>query len=51
MGLATPKIFKSLDLDRRSSADPRGLLDTIAAAKGVDQAAAVNDLEQPAFDK
>ncbi|KAG2485161.1 hypothetical protein HYH03_016051 [Edaphochlamys debaryana] len=50
VGLATPRIFKSLDLDRRSSADPRGLLADIAAAKGVDQAAAVNDLEQPAFD-
>ncbi|KAG2441337.1 hypothetical protein HYH02_009930 [Chlamydomonas schloesseri] len=50
VGLATPKIFKSLDLARRSAADPRGLLDAIAAARGVDQAAAVNDLEQPAFD-
>ncbi|PNH03262.1 hypothetical protein TSOC_010692 [Tetrabaena socialis] len=51
VGLSTPAIFKSLDLDRRSSADPRELLAGIAAAGGVDQAAAVNDLEQPAFDK
>ncbi|GLC41422.1 hypothetical protein PLESTB_001013100 [Pleodorina starrii] len=50
VGLATPKIFKSLDLARRSTADPRVLLSDIAAAKGVDQVAAVNDLEQPAFD-
>ncbi|GLI60956.1 hypothetical protein VaNZ11_003208 [Volvox africanus] len=50
VGLSTPKIFKSLDLARRSTADPRGLLAEIATAKGVDQAAAVNDLEQPAFD-
>ncbi|KXZ51075.1 hypothetical protein GPECTOR_14g6 [Gonium pectorale] len=50
VGLSTPRIFKSLDLGRRSTADPRNLLSAIAAKKGVDQAAAVNDLEQPAFD-
>ncbi|GFR48403.1 hypothetical protein Agub_g10297 [Astrephomene gubernaculifera] len=50
VGLSTPRIFKSLDLGRRSTADPRVLLADIAAARGVDQGSAVNDLEQPAFD-
>jgi hypothetical protein len=40
-----------LDLNRRSTADPKQLLGSIAAAGSVAQADAVNDLEQPAFDK
>lgn len=51
MGLSTPMIFKSLDLARRSTADPRQLLAAIQQAGAVEQATCVNDLEQPAFDK
>mmetsp|Transcript_25086 Transcript_25086/g.63601 ORF Transcript_25086/g.63601 Transcript_25086/m.63601 type:complete len:369 (-) Transcript_25086:589-1695(-) len=53
VGLATPKIFKSLDLNRRSTADPKALLAGMAASGPsgrVQQALCVNDLEQPAFD-
>jgi 4-diphosphocytidyl-2-C-methyl-D-erythritol kinase len=51
VGLSTPAIFKALDLGRRSTRDPRDLL-TAVSAGGVAklQQAAVNDLEQPAFD-
>lgn len=49
VGLSTPAIFKALDLERRSSADPRQLLDSLAH-EGISQHAVVNDLEQPAFD-
>ncbi len=49
VGLATPAIFKALDLARRSDADPRALLAAMAE-RGMEQALAVNDLEQPAFD-
>lgn len=51
VGLATPKIFKSLDLDKRSDADPRELLRSLTDGGKMSQALAVNDLEQPAFDK
>lgn len=51
VGLSTPMIFKSLDLARRSTADPRQLLAAIQEAGAVDQGTCVNDLEQPAFDK
>ncbi len=55
VGLSTPRIFKSLDLEARSTADPRQLLASMAAAgqagAGLPQELCVNDLEQPAFDK
>ena len=44
-----PWYFQALDLERRSSADPRQLLAAMAA-DGMSQPLAVNDLEQPAFD-
>lgn len=50
VGLSTPEIFKALDLGRRSTADPRDLLARLAA-EGATQELAVNDLEQPAFDR
>ncbi|KAL4856745.1 Isocitrate lyase [Chlorella vulgaris] len=50
VGLSTPEIFKALDLDRRSTADPRQLLARLAA-EGATQELTVNDLEQPAFDR
>lgn len=50
IGLSTPQIFKALDLGRRSTADPRGLLDGMAAAGTLRDDLTVNDLEQPAFD-
>ncbi|KAL4434604.1 hypothetical protein ABPG77_002727 [Micractinium sp. CCAP 211/92] len=50
VGLSTPEIFKALDLNRRSPADPRELLARLAA-EGATQELAVNDLEQPAFDR
>jgi len=49
VGLATPAIFKALDLGRRSDAEPRELLAAMAE-RGMSQSLAVNDLEQPAFD-
>eukprot|EP00798_Chlamydomonas_sp_ICE-L_P015923 gene15923-22056_t len=49
VGLSTPMIFKSLDLDRRSTADPLELLKSMAST-GMSQELCVNDLEQPAFD-
>jgi len=50
IGLSTPQIFKALDLDRRSTADPRKLLADMTAAGRLSDALTVNDLEQPAFD-
>jgi len=50
IGLSTPEIFKALDLNRRSTQDPRALLATLAA-QGAAQELCVNDLEQPAFDR
>lgn len=50
VGLATPEIFKALDLSRRSTAEPRELLARLAQ-EGATQELAVNDLEQPAFDR
>lgn len=50
VGLSTPEIFRALDLDRRSTADPRQLLERLGA-EGALQELAVNDLEQPAFDR
>lgn len=50
VGLSTPEIFKALDLQRRSTADPVDLLTTMAEGR-VDRETCVNDLEQPAFDR
>jgi hypothetical protein len=49
VGLATPRIFKALDLGRRSTAEPRELLADMGKG-AVSQTLVVNDLEQPAFD-
>mmetsp|Transcript_4970 Transcript_4970/g.9053 ORF Transcript_4970/g.9053 Transcript_4970/m.9053 type:complete len:359 (-) Transcript_4970:199-1275(-) len=50
IGLSTPQIFKALDLERRSSADPLQLLKGLAAEGRCTPDLCVNDLEQPAFD-
>lgn len=50
VGLSTPQIFKSLDLNRRSTADPLQLLEDMANKGVVTPDLCVNDLEQPAFD-
>ncbi len=44
-----PAARRALDLGRRSTAEPRDLLEAMAR-NGMSQALAVNDLEQPAFD-
>ena len=49
-GLSTPQVFRALDLDRRSSADPRALLAGLASRGVVTPELCANDLEQPAFD-
>ena len=48
IGLSTPAIFKALDLDSRSTADPEQLLAGLAA-RGASAEVCVNDLEPPAF--
>ncbi|GMH44483.1 hypothetical protein BSKO_12435 [Bryopsis sp. KO-2023] len=48
VGLSTPMIFKSLDLDKRSTADPQALLKDMSEV-GMRQDLCVNDLEAPAF--
>jgi len=50
VGLSTPQIFKALDLERRSSADPLELLQGLASGRSCTPELCVNDLEQPAFD-
>jgi len=50
IGCSTPAIFKALDLDQRSTADPRDLLRRLAAEPSQLPQLCVNDLEQPAFD-
>lgn len=50
VGLSTPMIFKSLDLNRRSTADPLDLLNQMTQQGSITQDLCVNDLEQPAFD-
>lgn len=45
---STPAIFKALDLDSRSTADPQQLLKKLTD-EGVSPEVTVNDLEQPAF--
>ena len=48
-GLATPAVFKALDLGARSLVDPRALLSGLAASARATPALCVNDLEPPAF--
>lgn len=50
VGLSTPMIFKSLDLGRRSTADPLQLLAGMTQSGKISPELCVNDLEQPAFD-
>lgn len=49
VSLSTPAIFKALDLDRTSAAEPRELLAALQEQATVTQALCVNDLEAPAF--
>ena len=51
VGLATPEIFKALDLSTCSQADPRQLLQQMTGAVSMTQDMCVNDLERPAFDR
>lgn len=51
MGLATPEIFKALDLSTCSKADPRQLLQHMTEAASMTQDMCVNDLERPAFNR
>ena len=51
IGLSTPEIFKALDLDRRSTADPREVLQQMSSSRVLSQDLCINDLEQPAFDR
>jgi len=48
IGLSTPTIFKALDLDKRSKAEPLDLLKSLNA-DGCTYENAINDLERPAF--
>lgn len=48
MGCSTPAIFKALDLDGRSKADPLELLKRIGV-DGCSETVCINDLEAPAF--
>ena len=50
VGLATPTIFKALDLGRRSTAEGRDLLQQLRQQRRLTPDLCVNDLEQPAFD-
>lgn len=50
VGLSTPTVFRSLDLSRRSTADPQELLEAMHTHGALSQSLVVNDLEQPAFD-
>eukprot|EP00877_Chromochloris_zofingiensis_P007139 jgi/Chrzof1/2679/Cz11g24270.t1 len=50
IGLSTPAIFKALDLNKRSTADPLQLLQQMTASGTISPQLCVNDLEQPAFD-
>ena len=49
-GLATPDVFKALDLASRSTADGRDLAARLAKAGKGSPELCVNDLEQPAFE-
>ena len=48
-GLATPAVFKALDLATRSAADPVALAAGLAAGGRASPVLCVNDLEPPAF--
>ena len=50
VGLATPTIFKALDLGRRSTVEGRDLLQQLSQQRRLTPDLCVNDLEQPAFD-
>ena len=53
IGLSTPAVFKSLDYDQLSTADPEELLqdflDSEGGVESVDASRYINDLEPPAF--
>ena len=49
MGLATPEIFKLLDLSKCSKANPKQPLLQMKQAGRLTQDMCVNDLERPAF--
>lgn len=51
MGLATPEIFKLLDLSKCSKIKPKQLLKQMADAGRLTQDMCVNDLERPAFER
>lgn len=51
IGLSTPEIFKALDLSRRSTADPKDVLQNMSSNRLLSQDLCINDLEQPAFDR
>ena len=51
MGLATPEIFKLLDLSKCSKTKPKQLLKQMAAAGRLTQEMCINDLERPAFER
>jgi 4-diphosphocytidyl-2-C-methyl-D-erythritol kinase len=51
MGLATPEIFKLLDLSKCSKASPKKLLQQMKEAGRLTQDMCVNDLERPAFER
>jgi len=48
-GLSTPKVFKTLDLEKRSTLDPEQLLEGFMQT-GTSGGILVNDLEPPAFE-
>lgn len=51
VGLSTPEIFKALDLQQLSKADPRQLLRHIQESQHIQQDHYINDLERPAFSR
>jgi len=51
MGLATPEIFKLLDLSKCSKANPKQLLQQMKQAGRLTQDMCVNALERPAFER
>jgi 4-diphosphocytidyl-2-C-methyl-D-erythritol kinase len=50
IGCSTPAIFRALDLNQRSNAEPLNLLQQLTADPSQLSQLCVNDLEQPAFD-
>jgi len=52
IGLSTPSVFKALEYDKLSEADPQSLLDDFCNTKNIEDVSLdsyVNDLELPAF--